>query len=268
VPHRTQSLNTCGCLKLIDFEKEQQGESCQSSDGNYSLAVTSEHQSVLFLIAMKREALIAELATVLEAIRSNHPLRVAIDGVDAVGKTTLADKLAIDVRKLGRAAIRASIDGFHNPASVRYRLGRTSPLGYFKDSFNYAALKTNLLVPLGPHGSRAYRSSAFDHRKDSEVLSPLRQAQPESILLFDGVFLQCEELRDCWDFIVWMEAEFETTVARALARDKGPSAAQYAARYVPGQQLYIAECRPRENAHIIINNEDFHNPAMSYSNVR
>jgi uridine kinase len=205
-------------------------------------------------------ALLSELATLLEEIRKDHPLRVAVDGVDAVGKTTFADALALEIRKLGRAVIRASVDGFHNPSAVRYRQGKTSPRGYFKDSFNYPALKANLLEPLGPQGSLKYRSQVFDYRTDSEVLSPQLQAPPQSILIFDGVFLQCEELRGCWDFVIWLDANFETTVARALARNKNSTHEQYAERYVPGQRMYIAECRPRESAHVVINNADFDNP--------
>jgi uridine kinase len=210
--------------------------------------------------------LIDELATLLAELRTEHPLRVAIDGVDAAGKTTLADELAVEVRKLGRAVIRASIDGFHNPADVRYRQGRTSPRGYFQDSFNYPALKANLLEPLGPNGSLRYRSQAFDYQTDSEVLSPLRQARPESILLFDGVFLQCHELAGCWDFVIWLEASFETTVLRALARNKDARAEQYADRYVSGQKLYLANCRPRENADVIVINENFDKPQLVFPN--
>jgi uridine kinase len=207
-------------------------------------------------------AVLIEVASLLIELTQNHPLRVAVDGVDAVGKTTFADKLASEIRKLGRPAIRASVDGFHNPASIRYRQGRTSPRGYFEDSFNYPALKANLLEPLGPGGSLKYRSRVFDYRSDSEVLAPLMQARPESILLFDGVFLQCEELNGCWDFVIWLDADFKTTVARALKRNPDAQLEQYAERYVPGQELYIAACRPPEKADVIVINEDFESPRI------
>jgi len=40
---------------------------------------------------------------------------VATDGVDGSGKTTFADALALPISRRGRAVIRASVDGFHNP---------------------------------------------------------------------------------------------------------------------------------------------------------
>ena len=57
-------------------------------------------------------------------------LRVGIDGVDGAGKTTLADTLADALEAAGIAVIRASVDGFHHPRAVRYRLGRESPEGF------------------------------------------------------------------------------------------------------------------------------------------
>ena len=55
--------------------------------------------------------------------------------------------------RIGRPVIRSSIDSFHNPSEFRYRRGRTSPEGFYLDSYDYAALRMHLLDPLGPGGS-------------------------------------------------------------------------------------------------------------------
>ena len=121
---------------------------------------------------MERSALIEVLANAIARVNRPHPVRVAIDGVDGVGKTTLADELVDSVQRHGLPVIRASVDGFHNPRSVRYRLGRRSPVGYFHDSFNYASLTAFLLGPLGPGGSLLYRRAVFSYRTDSELPTP------------------------------------------------------------------------------------------------
>lgn len=41
---------------------------------------------------MTREQLLSVLAHRISAVERTHPVRVAIDGVDAAGKTTLADE--------------------------------------------------------------------------------------------------------------------------------------------------------------------------------
>jgi len=63
-------------------------------------------------------------------------LRVGIDGVDGAGKTTFADELAAALAPFGRPVIRAGVDGFHHPRAVRYRRGRESPEGFFRDSYD------------------------------------------------------------------------------------------------------------------------------------
>src|SRR5438270_14025869 len=95
-----------------------------------------------------------QLAQQIVSLHPPHPLRVAIDGIDAAGKTTLADELVSPIEAQGRPVIRASLDGFHRPRAERYQQGADSPQGYYEDSFDYAALRDALLLPLGPGCSR------------------------------------------------------------------------------------------------------------------
>ncbi len=91
-----------------------------------------------------RGAVLDELAAVICEIQLTHPVRVAINGVDGAGKTRFADELFAPCLKSGREIIRASIDGFHNPRSIRYARGKLSPEGYFRDSFDNDALINSL----------------------------------------------------------------------------------------------------------------------------
>ena len=213
---------------------------------------------------MKRSILIEMLAERIVRVSCPHPVRVAIDGVDGVGKTKLADELVNPVESYGRPVIRASIDGFHNPSSVRYGLGRSSPEGYFRDSFNSVALTAVLLAPLGPGGTRLYRRAVFDYRIDSELATPFETAEQEAILLFDGVFLHRPELLSYWDFSIFLDAPFEVTIARAAGRDgNSPQVdAPENRRYVEGQQLYLRTCEPRRAATIVIDNQDLASPEV------
>ncbi len=95
----------------------------------------------------QRQQIIRNIATRIAGVSRPHPVLVAIDGVDAAGKTTLADELAPVIRGLGREVVRASIDGFHNPGTVRRKRGPISPEGCFHDSFNYPALIEALRDP-------------------------------------------------------------------------------------------------------------------------
>jgi uridine kinase len=211
---------------------------------------------------MDRAELIQSLAAGLASLEPPHPLRVAIDGVDAAGKTTIADDLAAEIERLGRPVIRASIDGFHNPSAIRYRRGPLSPEGYYRDSFNIMALNDVLLQPLGPGGSKMYRRAVFDAHADQPVDAPLEQAAANAILILDGIFLHRPEIRVGIDFSIFVQADFDVTVARAERRDAErfggieEARRRYRERYVPGQQLYLRDVHPERLASIVINNND------------
>ena len=214
---------------------------------------------------MTRPQLVLRLAERLAAIQLPHPVRVGIDGIDGVGKTTLADALVAPLAARGRPVIRASIDGFHNPRTVRYRRGRNSPEGYYLDSFNLGALTLMLLEPLGPGGSRRYRTAVFDYRIDAVIEGTRAEADPRALLLFDGVFLHRPELTRFWDFSLFMDADFAITVPRMAGRD-GTSAGlddPLNRRYVEGQKLYLKTCEPGRLADVMIDNTDYDNPVVT-----
>lgn len=211
---------------------------------------------------MLREHLIEFLVRTIEGRKCKHPTRVAIDGIDAAGKTTLADEIAAALKIEQRSVIRASIDGFHRPREERYRRGEFSPEGYYHDSFNNEAIKQHLLLPLGPRGTGEYRPTIFDFHHDSPLVSAPAHAPPDSILLFDGVFLLRPELKDLWDLSIFVHITFSTSLQRALDRDlplfgsKENIIHRYEKRYIPGQRIYLSQAKPQRVADIVINNND------------
>jgi uridine kinase len=221
-------------------------------------------------------AILPLLRAHLLAIPCPHPLRVAIDGVDAAGKTTLADQLALGLQQGGRQVLRASIDCFHHPRAYRYRQGAESPEGYYEDSFDLAAVRRLLLDPLGAAPAVGGKTSyivythLFDFRNDSPNPSDAVHLAPNAILLFDGVFLQRPELRDCWECVIFVQVSFETVLKRAVQRDSGvmggaqATCKRYLRRYIPAQQRYLSECQPELHADIIIQNDDPHNPGVIF----
>jgi uridine kinase len=214
-----------------------------------------------------RQAVIARTADRVLALQLDRIIRVGIDGVDGAGKTTFADELARALQERGRTTIRAGLDGFHHPAVIRHRLGRDSPDGFFLDSFNYAGLRDALLDPLSPGGAGAYHEAIFDYRSETPVFTLLREAPPDAVLVFDGVFLLCPELRRYWDFCVFLDVAFQISVPRLIERDPrlGPPdpEAPENRRYVEGQRRYLRECAPRERAGMVIDNADLANPRIT-----
>src|SRR5262245_34997490 len=126
-------------------------------------------------------ALLDQVAAAVLTLPGDGVARVAIDGVDGAGKTMFADELGDRLASSGRPLIRASVDGFHHPRAIRYRRGRTSPEGFYRDSYDYARLKRVLLDPLGPGGDRRFRRAIFDVAADAPVEAAEERAWPGSI---------------------------------------------------------------------------------------
>jgi uridine kinase len=206
---------------------------------------------------------IEEIASPILKAKRGDPLRVGIDGIDAAGKTCLANALAAELGRQGAAVLRASIDSFHNPREIRYQRGQLSPEGYYYDSFNYELLKESLLTPLGPGGNRRCRLRAFDFRTDQAIQADELLATEESILVFEGVFLFRPEIRHHWDLKIFVEIDFETSLKRALERDLYLFSGQdeiikrYREKYIPGQKLYLESVHPQSLADMVIDNNDF-----------
>jgi uridine kinase len=215
-----------------------------------------------------RDAMLDELAGRILAVERPHPVRVAVDGPDAAGKTTLAGELALRIGAAGRPVIRASADDFGRPRAQRYRLGRDSADGYRLDSFDHAALTRLLLAPLGPSGDGRHRTAAFDGGSDQPLVLEPAWAPCNAVLLVDGVFLLGRDLRDQWDCRIFVRVRPETSLSRALARDVprlGDAAAveaRYRARYLPAQADYLALDRPLEAADLVVDNDDPARPQL------
>ncbi|MBO0922958.1 uridine kinase [Cellulomonas sp. zg-ZUI199] len=215
----------------------------------------------------ERSRVLHRVATAVpDAHRLGRPVRVGVDGVDGVGKTTFADDLADLLRADGREVLRASVDGFHRPADERYRRGRTSPEGFFLDSYDLDAFRRMLLDPLAPGrtGPRRVRTAVRDVVTDTALETPWRDVTDTTVAVVDGVFLQRGELVDAWDLRVWLDAPFEATYARMAARDGCPPDPAHPAnaRYREGQLLYLAACRPVERAHVVLDHTDPSRPRV------
>jgi len=150
---------------------------------------------------------------------------VGVDGFGAAGKTTLAAALA--------AALPASavvhVDDFARP----------SVQGWERDRF-----VAQVLAPLA--AGRAARYQRWDWESD-------RGAEWHDVpagvpVVVEGVSSTDVRLGVPWDVVVWVEAEREVRLARALARDGESMMEQWLTDWMPSEERYAAAQRPRERA--------------------
>jgi uridine kinase len=198
--------------------------------------------------------MIEQLAARIAGVASPHPLRVAIDGRSAAGKTTLADALAERLRdRTRRVVIRAELDHFMKMVADRNAYPYDSPESYYLDAWDYPVIRDRLLRPLGPGGHR---------RCLADPTEAERVAPDDAILLADGVFLQRPELDAHWDLRIYLDIGLDESLRRGVDRDRhwmgGAAEAErrYRTKYLPGEQRYLAEVRPRDRADIVVDMTD------------
>ncbi len=195
---------------------------------------------------------------------------IAVDGIDGAGKTTFADGFAEVFAEKGAAVYRASVDGFHRPRAERYARGRSSPEGYYYDSYDYATFRRVLIDPFLDgaltSGATGFQLAAFDHVRDAVVESQWVTAPRDAVLVVDGIFLHRPELKNLWHWSVWLEVPESVACARMAIRDGSDPdpAAPVNARYRLGQELYLREAKPQVAASAIVDNSDLAHPRREY----
>jgi uridine kinase len=214
-----------------------------------------------------RDAVLERLADLIVAVRRPHPVRVAIDGRSGAGKSTLADELVAPIERRGRTTIRAEVDDFYRLAVDRTNRARLTAEAFY-DAYDYAALRTLLLDPLGPGGSRRYRRRWHDGWHEGVAAEPERLAPDDAVLLLDGVFLLRPELADCWDVRIFVGVDAEQGLARGVERDLALEAPEARAagreqrvrvwreRYLPADELYLRKVDPAARADAVVDNRD------------
>ncbi|MBV1850124.1 uridylate kinase [Catellatospora tritici] len=217
----------------------------------------------------RRAELLTELAAGIVAVERPHPLRVAVDGCSAAGKTTLTDELAVAVRAItDREVVRVGLDWFKKALPLRTAYPVESPESYYLDTWDYAAIRDLLLVPLGPGGDRRYREAVMHPSGAQAVDGAARTAPADAVLLADGGFLQRPELDPYWDLRIFLDIGLDDVLRRGTARDQAwmdsaeAAAHRYRTRYIPGERRYLDEVRPAERAQIVIDNRDFAAPRL------
>ncbi|MBN3945330.1 MAG: hypothetical protein HWQ38_02085 [Nostoc sp. NMS7] len=219
-------------------------------------------------------------ATVLETIADtlmeraealpSRVLQVAVTGITASGKSTLAQELAQILTRRGRSSVHIAVDDFHNPSHLRHRRGRESAKGYYFDAYNYPLLKKLVLEPLAPGGNLIYQARGFDLETDAPVEETPNKANPGDIFLFAASFLLRPEIVSYFDYRIYIDTDFEVAEQRGVERDAARLGSYenavrlYRQRYHAAQRIYFAESNPVQYANALLKNNNLAEPILFF----
>lgn len=198
--------------------------------------------------ALLPEALAARLAAEQSP---GAALRVALDGPDCASPVQLAERLLAPLRALGRPAELIRADTFWRDASLRFEHGREDVDAYYS-WLDAAALRREVLEPLGPHGSGSYLPSLRDPATNRATRAPARRAQAGSVVVVAG------------ELLLGLGLPFDLTLHLAVspgARRRRTDAA--AAWTLAALDRYDREVGPVQLADVAIRYDDPERPALS-----
>lgn len=136
------------------------------------------------------DALVAELAERVAALPlAGHATRVLVNGAPPSDPAGWAQALVEPLQVRGRQVLRASAEDFLRPASLRLERGRTDPDAFYSDRLDLAALRRELLAPLGPGGSGRVLPRWWDAIVDRSARADYLTPPDGTVLLMDGTLL-------------------------------------------------------------------------------
>ncbi len=199
------------------------------------------------------EALVTALVTTVEERLGSvgSALRVAVDGASAAAPGALAGRITDRLRSTGRSALRVPAGGFLRPASLRFERGRHDADSFYEDWLDVAALRREVLDPLGPGGSGRYLPARWDADRDRATRAAYAEAPAAAVLLVDGALLLGHGLP--FDLTVHLHLSAAALMRRTAEAERWT---------VPAYARYDAEVDPLGCADIVVHADDPRRPAL------
>jgi uridine kinase len=200
------------------------------------------------------------VARVLAALPGAGRALVAVDGIGASGKSTVAARIA--ERITTRPVLVLHADDFFHPAAVRHARGRHSAEGFWLDTYDLDALVTWALMPLRADCDGLYRAASYDRSDGTATRPEPLRAPDDAVVLVEGTFLHRDELVGFWDASVYLDVPFAVAARRMVERDGLDPDDKRLRRYEGGQRLYFRSAAPWERATFVVDTTDLGSPVL------
>ncbi|GAF15709.1 uridine kinase [Bacillus sp. JCM 19046] len=181
---------------------------------------------------------------------SKRPYLVALDGLGGAGKTTLV-KQFVEYARDRQHAYMIHIDDYIEQRQERYQTGYEPWYEYYQLQWDVDKLKRQLFKPLR-EGITQVELDSYEKQTDSHRKTTLNIKQ-KSIVFIEGIFLQREEWRSFYDYIVFLDCPRQTRYERistreGLEQDNQTRLLTYQTRYWPGEEHYLTTMKPLDRA--------------------
>ena len=171
---------------------------------------------------------------------------VGIDGPGGAGKSFLAEKICHRLEALRFSVAIVHFDDFFLPSANRCQLPvNLRPIG---SDFDWIRLRDQVLMPL--RACQLANYTRYDWPSDR--LAENHEIPPKGIAIIEGVYSTRVELRDLFDFRIWVDCPGDLRLNRGIARDGEAIRSRWIDEWAPAEDRYFSEQRPHVFAHIVV----------------
>lgn len=187
--------------------------------------------------------------------KDNSPLLVGIDGLGGAGKTTIVKWLETELNTQNCKLVTIQLDNHIVERKKRYHTGHEEWYEYYYLQWDVEAITNHVFTTLC-NNNRKINIPFYDITSDSAVTKEVH-VPADSIVLIEGVFLQRQEWRSFFDYVIYLDCPLELRYQRVLNRDSylGDVEAilkKYENRYWPAEKYYLDVVRPTKIADLVL----------------
>lgn len=172
-------------------------------------------------------------------------LLIGIDGFSGAGKSTLSRTLA----HLDKRAVIIQMDDFYRPMPEDEGLS-LSPAQGFERYYDWQRVREQVLAPLS-QSRREISYQSYDW--PSRTLGRWERFQSSGVVVVEGTYSTRPELRDFYDYRIFVATPDDVRRARMAARKQNPSA--WREKWLAVDAFYNEREQPRNFADLVIAGE-------------
>lgn len=211
---------------------------------------------------LELDPLISAIGAGRKSISRERAMLVGISGIDASGKGFVTQRICASLGGFGDPGYNVAVIGVDDWLNLPHvRFDPNNPAEHFYEhAIRFEVMFETLILPLKKN-RRIDLQMEFTDETASDFRKRRYQFREVDIILLEGIFLLKNSLRHYFDLTCWVDCSCETALARAVERcQEGlpplETVRAFTTIYFPAQQIHFKRDAPRENAALVMANDD------------
>ncbi|MFD1739606.1 kinase [Bacillus salitolerans] len=181
-------------------------------------------------------------------LESGQRIILGIDGLSRSGKTTFVKKAQEYLQEKQVPVCLFHIDDYIVERKKRYNTQHEEWYEYYQLQWDIEWLKENFFMELKK--SKELHLLTYDDHSDTQSVRTI--PLPETcLLMIEGVFLQREEWRSFYDYMIYLDCPRDKRFQRESASTK-QNLEKFENRYWKAEEYYVETVSPMEQADYVI----------------